>query len=168
MLVNCEQCGIEFKKPRCHIERVKHIFCSKPCANLFQTQYPSKICIVCGNPFKVARGNQDRYVTCSDDSCRSQNKSKNRNPNWRGGTYSQKRARNAAMSTRRYKLWRLSVFERDKFTCQMCGQHGGDLCADHIKPWAYFPDFRYELSNGRTLCVPCHKTTYKAVFQWRA
>lgn len=30
---------------------------------------------------------------------------------------------------------------------------------DHIKPFAYYPDLRFELSNGRTLCIDCHKKT---------
>lgn len=58
-----------------------------------------------------------------------------------------------------YKLWRESVFERDNWTCQECGKRGVTLNADHIKPFAYFPELRFELSNGRTLCVPCHKNT---------
>lgn len=33
------------------------------------------------------------------------------------------------------------------------------LNADHIKPFAYFPELRLELSNGRTLCVECHRKT---------
>ena len=49
--------------------------------------------------------------------------------------------------------------ERDNYTCQICGTRGGDLEADHIKPFAYYPDIRFELSNGRTLCKPCHRKT---------
>lgn len=56
-------------------------------------------------------------------------------------------------------VWRKSVFERDGYTCQMCGVKGGYLEADHIKPFAYFPELRTELTNGRTLCRPCHDTT---------
>ena len=41
----------------------------------------------------------------------------------------------------------------------MCLVRGNYLEADHIKPWAYFPDLRFELDNGRTLCRPCHDTT---------
>lgn len=55
--------------------------------------------------------------------------------------------------------WRRLVFERDDYTCQKCGQHGGRLEADHIKPYSRFPRLRYVLSNGRTLCVPCHRKT---------
>ncbi len=57
------------------------------------------------------------------------------------------------------KLWRKAVFERDKFTCIWCGQIGGELNADHIKPFAHYPELRFAIDNGRTLCVPCHKTT---------
>mgnify|MGYP000887085962 CR=1 FL=1 len=55
--------------------------------------------------------------------------------------------------------WRMAVFKRDDFTCQMCGERGGKLNADHIKPFALFPELRLVLTNGRTLCVPCHKAT---------
>jgi 5-methylcytosine-specific restriction endonuclease McrA len=58
-----------------------------------------------------------------------------------------------------YKNWRRGVFERDDFTCQDCGQRGGDLEADHIKPFALFPELRFIISNGRTLCSPCHIRT---------
>lgn len=58
-----------------------------------------------------------------------------------------------------YEEWRTKVFERDLYTCQDCGQIGGYLQADHIKPFAYFIELRFELSNGRTLCIPCHQKT---------
>jgi len=61
----------------------------------------------------------------------------------------------------RYELtaWRKSVFERDDFTCQKCGQHGGKIQAHHIKSYHAFPDLRWELMNGETLCASCHKAT---------
>lgn len=83
--------------------------------------------------------------------------------NWRGGvTPINERIRHSP----EYFAWRKSVYERDKYTCQWCGDVGVFLHADHIKPFAYFPRLRFEVSNGRTLCVPCHKLTetygYKA------
>lgn len=58
-----------------------------------------------------------------------------------------------------YKLWRESVFKRDNWTCRFCGQYGGYLEADHIKPFALFPELRFAIDNGRTLCKECHKKT---------
>jgi len=59
----------------------------------------------------------------------------------------------------KYKQWREKVFQRDDFTCQICGERGGEIHADHIKQFAYFPELRFNVENGRTLCVDCHKNT---------
>jgi len=57
------------------------------------------------------------------------------------------------------RVWRRAVFERDSYSCQICGQRGGQLNADHIKAYRNFPALREDVSNGRTLCVACHKQT---------
>lgn len=58
-----------------------------------------------------------------------------------------------------YRDWRIAVFRRDNYTCQECGNHGVKLNADHIKPFAYYPELRLVIENGRTLCIPCHEKT---------
>jgi 5-methylcytosine-specific restriction endonuclease McrA len=59
-----------------------------------------------------------------------------------------------------YRLWREAVFARDKYTCIWCGDNrGGNLEADHIKPFSLYPELRFAIDNGRTLCKNCHKKT---------
>jgi hypothetical protein len=80
-------------------------------------------------------------------------------PNWKGGMqrYSElERLRKSLM----YRLWREAVFEKDNYTCVWClDKTGGNLEADHIKPFATHPDLRFAIDNGRTLCKDCHKMT---------
>ena len=81
--------------------------------------------------------------------------------NWKGGiTPINKKIRKSLD----YKLWRKAVFERDNYTCIWCNMRSGKgvkiiLHADHIKPFALFPELRFAIDNGRTLCIDCHKTT---------
>lgn len=56
-------------------------------------------------------------------------------------------------------VWKKEVFKRDNWTCQKCGQKSGNIEAHHIKSWSEYPDMRFDLSNGQTLCKSCHKKT---------
>jgi hypothetical protein len=76
---------------------------------------------------------------------------------WRGGITSEY---DKARTCLEYKKWRSLVFKRDRYKCTQCGDsRGGNLEADHIKPFAFFPKLRFSISNGRTLCHKCHKKT---------
>lgn len=63
--------------------------------------------------------------------------------------------------TPKYREWRTSVFERDKYRCVNCGKVGGELQAHHIKSYAKHKDLRLDINNGVTLCKSCHKDIHK-------
>lgn len=75
-------------------------------------------------------------------------------PNWKGGI-TKTRGRSE------YSEWRKEVFKRDKHTCQICGQIGGDLEAHHIRRISRHKDWAYDLCNGITLCKKCHREIRK-------
>ena len=98
-----------------------------------------------------------------------------KNPNWRGG---KTEISLAIRSSAPYISWRKAVFQRDDYTCVLCGarRNAGDrvvVHADHIIPLSVLinqyhietiEDARqcaelWDTSNGRTLCVKCHKST---------
>ena len=116
--------------------------------------YVMQPCVICHTPFRAYRTHN--RVTCSPP-CRKQRRSisqqGSRSHRWQGGKTS------AAMLVRTsvaYKEWRRGVFERDDYTCALCEQRGGKLAAHHIHRFADRPDLALEVSNGITLCWPCH------------
>lgn len=78
-----------------------------------------------------------------------------KNPSWRGGVTP---IHEIIRKSAEYKLWRKACYERDNYTCIFCGAKG-KVHADHIKPFCLFPELRFAIDNGRTLCVDCHRKT---------
>lgn len=87
----------------------------------------------------------------------SSSKSGSKSSLWRGGLT---KINTLIRSSLEYRLWREAVFARDQYTCVFGGKdHGNKIQADHIKPFALFPELRFAIDNGRTLCEDCHKKT---------
>lgn len=120
--------------------------CSKKCYNEYQKTIPSK-----SIGRKLSDSHKEKLRIASSK------KIGELASNWKGGiTPINVRIRNS----KEYKVWRLNVFERDNYTCIICGYNKGHILqADHIKPFAYYPELRFDVSNGRTLCKPCHEKT---------
>ena len=103
------------------------------------------------------------------------NNSGENNHFWKGGkTKLSLQIRNSV----EYSFWRKQIFERDNYTCQICGRKNkkGDkviIEVDHIYPFSkILDDFDitsieeaiscekiWDIENGRTLCRECHKKT---------
>ncbi len=96
---------------------------------------------------------------------------------WRGGVSLKNWGiRQAVQSIFEYQQWRSAVFHRDDFTCQDCGnKSGGNLQVHHKKPFqkiideygiTIIEDARrcaelWDIFNGITLCVECHKKQHQ-------
>jgi len=150
---NCKNCKKEFWD---YISN-NRVFCGKKCKHIYQMRVKGKLnpqwsrvekkCLECGNKFIVKNYRRNIAKFCSDSCCRSY-RNEGKTPWYK-----------VVRKSKKYKQWRTEVFERDNYTCIECGEKGGYLHADHIKPFALYPESRFELSNGRTLCVDCHKAT---------
>lgn len=74
---------------------------------------------------------------------------------WKGGMSTKNEKARKSME---YKNWRRAVLLRDNYQCIWC-KTNDSLHVDHIKPFAYFVELRFDVSNGRTLCIDCHRKT---------
>ena len=113
-----------------------------------------KQCLICNKTFSVSPL-RERIKLCSRK-CKADSQRGKKPWNWKGEITTEiVRLR----YTNEYKLWRTAVFARDNWTCIWCFQKGGRLEADHIKSFALYPELRFAIDNGRTLCILCHRTT---------
>jgi 5-methylcytosine-specific restriction endonuclease McrA len=149
--INCGHCGVDVRLEPNQVGRKK--FCSKACfykgrqlKGLFQKGHPDLV------P-QESRGHSEETKQKLAEHLRKNARRGPDNPNWRGGARTE---RKIAMGRFEYQDWRKAVFGRDNYTCQECNASGVYLEADHIKPWCAYPELRYDVGNGRTLCRPCH------------
>lgn len=85
--------------------------------------------------------------------------SREKSPSWKGGISDVNvKIRNGSL----YKRWRKAVLIRDEYCCQLCiDKTAEDLEAHHIKGFASFPELRFDVNNGLTICEPCHKYIHR-------
>lgn len=72
------------------------------------------------------------------------------NPLWKGG-------REDGRRTGEHLDWIRSVYKKDNYTCRVCGYRKGVLHAHHLFNWLTHEEKRFDINNGITLCVKCHK-----------
>lgn len=56
-----------------------------------------------------------------------------------------------------YKQWVIRIKNRDNWKCRINNKDCSGYCVvHHILPWSEYPELRYELKNGITLCQAHH------------
>lgn len=161
----CEQCGKTFERIK-SANRGNHVFCSRECYEDHHRQKGRSKeievnCSMCNKVVKVweSRLKYTKDIYCSKECARkgyglkySGENSPSYNPNLTEEDRITQRKSND------YYLWRKSVFNRDNYTCQACGDNqGGNLNAHHIINYMENEYLRTNVNNGITLCKTCHK-----------
>ena len=82
------------------------------------------------------------------------------NGNWKGGIDPEN---HKIRQSDEYKNWRIEVFRRDYWTCQECGYKGEHIQSHHVKAFKEYPELRFDIDNGLTLCKKCHRKTFKKI-----
>lgn len=77
-----------------------------------------------------------------------------KNPNWQGGKTIESRV------GIKYQKWRIKVLKRDNQTCQKCKKRKY-LHVHHIGSFIDYPELRFAIDNGVTLCRKCHIEFHK-------
>jgi HNH endonuclease len=155
----CVVCGNPFSFAAGDLKFKKRIYCSKDCA----CSVNSKKRIGTKVPYKPHKNMAGRVFSHKEDcSCfRHGGKVWNKGlppeqqANWQGGLAE---LHEGARKAPEYKIWRKAVKERDGWKCIWCGSKER-LEVDHIKSFADYPEVRFAIDNGRTLCHNCHVTT---------
>ncbi len=159
----CLVCGKAFVVPPTRKDTAR--YCSRECQYLHQMKHKIKFfnCAECSKEFSLSPSHASRNkktfcsMICNGKFYgRLRDFSGDNNPSWKGGVTSK---HILIRTSAKYAEWRWSIFKRDNYTCVLCGQRGGELNADHIKAFAKFPELIFELDNGRTLCIKCHRKT---------
>lgn len=79
-------------------------------------------------------------------------------PGWKGGVSIENELARHGIE---FRLWREAVYARDAWTCRKCRIRGGKLHPHHIQNFSEWPELRFAIDNGITLCVDCHKAFHK-------
>lgn len=114
-----------------------------------------RTCSNCKTVFRKPHGRKDPqrgFIFCGKK-CSHAFQIEERHPCWKGGGTLHRGGR--------YIIWARAVLRRDRRICKMCGSRKL-IHAHHIRPWARFPELRYEVKNGLALCVQCHRKVHSS------
>lgn len=143
----CIICGTEFKGDKYNANK----YCSRECyMKDHRIKNKKRICPKCGKTF-IAKTSEDKYCSWECYNLDRHMPAGEDHWNWKGGISKINDNRDSAD----YKKWRYKVYQRNNFKCTKCGSKE-KLNAHHIFSWKFYPDKRYDVDNGITLCEDCH------------
>lgn len=144
----CSECGIErvVTKTSVRLTSGKCRYCAQKIAK--NTPEERKRLSIVARKQVIKQGGIPNAIKFTSEKTKGE-----RHHNWKGGkTDPIQRIRGTA----EYNKWRDDIYKRDEYTCQECGAKDKQLHAHHIKPFKQFPELRFDINNGQTLCASCH------------
>jgi hypothetical protein len=156
------RCGKCFGTPKHTLKEVKDIFLTKGWAVLSKIYKGNKkkLNVQCDKGHKITIALDTFLQGCGCNKCYYLSKFGESNPSWNHNLTPEERLFKRQKVENRE--WILSVFKRDKFTCQCCGDNKGhNLNAHHLEGFHWCIDLRYDLNNGVTLCENCHNSFHR-------
>jgi len=85
-----------------------------------------------------------------------------KNHAWKGGRTYKSHKRDY-----RFSDWRNAVIKRDNSTCVICEKFCMYAITHHVKHSSEFPELKYDVENGKTLCYDCHMILHQKVSYYR-
>jgi hypothetical protein len=140
MIVKCAECNKKFRTFKSVLKIGKGKYCSKKCSNK-NTLIKKGQRI--GKKTEFKNGHVPKHAGKSRPKVAGKN-----HWNWKGGI-------SRPSCTFRVKKWICEVIRRDQSKCVKCDATK-KLHAHHKKSWENYPELRYDISNGETLCDRCH------------
>lgn len=184
--LNCPVCNKKIYLPACRIKAGRK-YCSKKCGyigrgqtNTGRTHFKKGMIpwnkglsgYMGANKTSFKKGNKPWNDGIARPEIRNE-----KHPRWKGGVTP---LRVRIYNSYKYVKWRKNIFERDNYTCVLCGKTKCYIEADHYpKPFYKIRDENniknyddvleckefWDIKNGRTLCKSCHKIETKKL--WR-
>ena len=158
-ITQCQQCGSEFQVRPARLKTAK--FCKRKCADdwrrtsfrgsanpHFKGGPDRRTCPECGVGFEARAASDRKFCSKSCADKGGYRRTGEDHPLYKPD--SRRKSRRG-----KHGAWARAVISRDGATCQHCGSQE-HLQAHHIKPFEAFPEHRWEIVNGLTLCAPCH------------
>lgn len=157
--IRCRKCN---EHKRYTIDDVKEIFKDEGYILLENEYSDSKTLMkfICnhGHNNTISLNSFLKGTRCRD--CHFENIRGENSPHWNHNLTDDERVKNRKYPE--YDEWRLSVYKRDNYTCQCCGDNtGGNLVAHHLDSHDWAKELRTDVNNGITLCKICHIDFHK-------